>query len=151
MTDELTSARFLTALNVRKIGAQTWMLLEPVTFYSAWLRGTLTAPEGFQTNFASIPRAFWVIFPPTDVYDLAATIHDGAYAGALYNANGDRPRIVKDVADKLFREALAALGVGNPRRWIMFQAVHRFGSPEKHPLAANRDVLPSLPRDRITA
>jgi hypothetical protein len=36
-------------------------------------------PEGFVTDFASIPRIFWSLLPPDGLYTYAAIIHDYLY------------------------------------------------------------------------
>lgn len=36
-------------------------------------------PVGFVTDFASIPRIFWSVLPPDDLYTYAAIIHDFLY------------------------------------------------------------------------
>jgi hypothetical protein len=36
-------------------------------------------PVGFVTDFASIPRVFWSVLPPDDLYTYAAIIHDFLY------------------------------------------------------------------------
>lgn len=38
-----------------------------------------TVPEGFVTDFASIPRIFWSLLPPDGVYSYAAILHDYLY------------------------------------------------------------------------
>lgn len=122
-------ARFETPLIVKKIGAQLWELYEPLVYYSDIYPGHFVAPKGVITNFASIPRLFWVQFPPVDIYDPAAVIHDSAYHNNLVTANGERIHAVKSVADNLFREALIACGVSQHQAKQMYEAVHLFGTP----------------------
>ena len=40
---------------------------------------TVRLPIGFVTDFASVPRPFWAILPPTGLYTQAAIIHDYMY------------------------------------------------------------------------
>lgn len=86
---------------------------------------TITVPAGFVTDLASVPRALWSIFAPFGRYTQAAVIHDYLYVvggvvpgGAVYT---------KDQADRIFEQASKNLGVGQPARWLMYQAVHHFG------------------------
>lgn len=138
------AAHFASDLNIRVIGNRSWMLLDDLVFYSAVYRGLFVAPAGFQTDLASIPRLVWNVFPKVGLHDKAAVIHDAAYANALmtFEDRLARRRIftVKDVADTLFREGMEAEGVNVCSRWFMYRTVLVFGSPEGHPLAANRST-----------
>ena len=131
-------ARFVTSLDMRKIGAQRWLLLDDLVFQSVELNGLLIAPRGFQTDLASIPRALWAVFPKEDVYDQAAVIHDGAYGHALLTRGQQRVEVVKPVADRLFYEAMLACGFGKVRAQLLYRAVSLFGNPAAHPLADNQ-------------
>ena len=62
----------------------------------------ITVPEGFQTDFASVPRFFWRLAPPWGKYSPAAVVHDYLYATAIF------PRVV---ADGVFLAMMQALGV----------------------------------------
>lgn len=123
-------ASFLTPLIVKKIGAQLWELYEPLVFYSDMYSGSLIAPKGMVTNFASIPRFLWVQYPPVDIYDPCATIHDGAYQNSLLTATGLKIHAIKAVADNLFYEALIAVGVHKSQAIAMYNAVRLFGKPK---------------------
>lgn len=140
------SPAFLTPLRVEQIGARRWLLTDTLIFRSAALRGTLAVPRGFQTDFASIPRFAWVLFPPADSYNPAAVMHDGAYANALMAQSGARVFLVKRLADDLFEECLRAVGISLWRRWVMATAVRAYGTPEGHPLAAHRRGHADYPR-----
>jgi hypothetical protein len=123
------SSIFLTELKVQKIGARRWRLLEDLLFYSEKYQGYVMVPAGFETNFASIPRLFWIRFPPVDVYDPAATVHDAAYENQLQTIMGARIYTIKDVADDLFYEGLIACGVNERDAKIMYRAVRIGGDP----------------------
>jgi hypothetical protein len=132
------SPAFLSPLRTEKLAAQRWLLIDDLVYRSALLRGLFVAPRGFQTDFASIPRPLWAVFPKEDRYDQAAVIHDAAYGHALQTPGGDRIELVKVWADRLFYEAMRVNGVPMLQAWSMFRAVHVFGNPHAHPLAANR-------------
>ena len=104
-----------------------WTLMEPFTYHVGdYPSGeTIGVPVGYVTDFASIPRACWsIIGGPTGKYGKAAVIHD-----YLYDQGGrlSTKTYTKADADNIFKEAMEVLGVGNPRRWLMYQAVKRFG------------------------
>ena len=80
--------------------------------------GVTVVPEGFVTDFASIPRGFWNIFPPTGPYAKAAVYHDYLYQlGNLTRAE----------ADAEFADGMRALGVSWPTRAAMWSALRLFG------------------------
>lgn len=96
-----------------------WKLTEPFGFVHS--KGVINVPEGFETDFASVPRIFWSILPLTDAqYDKAAVIHDYTVRNrkALGLSLGDCHRI--------FYEALRRAGVPIIRARIMFGAVWCF-------------------------
>jgi hypothetical protein len=81
----------------------------------------VTVPAGFSTDFASVPRILWPIFPPQGKWNKAAILHD-----FLYSTSG---KCSRSLADSLFREAMYQLGVPWWRRNTMYWAVRIFGSP----------------------
>ena len=126
-------AKFLTPIIVKKIGPQLWELREPLIFLSDKYPGKFIAPVGMITNFASIPRIFWNIFPPTDNYDAAAVIHDGGCHHDLLTEKGERIHTVKTVIDNIFYEALIVCGVETVRAKLMYALVHKYGEVEETP------------------
>ena len=78
----------------------------------------ITVPAGFKTDGASVPRLLWWLFPPTGRYMAAAIVHDYLLQ-AHYPARRE--------ADRVFLQAMEALGVIFWRRWLMFGAVRCFG------------------------
>lgn len=81
-------------------------------------------PKGFRTDFATIPRLFQAILPPTGTrknsYGKAAVLHDYLYdKKCLYN-------YTRAEADGIFLEAMIARGVAKPLRWIMYKCVRWF-------------------------
>ena len=80
--------------------------------------GVTVVPAGFVTDFASVPRWAWVLFPPTGPYAPAAVSHDYLYQlGTLTRAD----------ADWEFVEGMRALGVSWPTRMVMLAALRLFG------------------------
>jgi len=85
-------------------------LLEPLVFDTAdgW---TIVVPEGFTTDYASVPRwATWVV-PREGRYNRAAVVHDWLYRHKPVDPSTGLP-CTRGRADGVFREACAALGVG---------------------------------------
>lgn len=78
----------------------------------------ITVPAGFVTDFASVPRALWWLFPPHGKYAKAAIVHDYLYVQAYKT---------KAFADGVFFEAMGVLGVPSLTRHLMYWAVRLFG------------------------
>lgn len=80
-------------------------------------------PRGFHTDFASVPRAFWMIIPPDGKYSQAAVLHD-----YLYSCHGILPEVTyqRKTCDKIFIEAMAVLEVPTWKRRVMYRAVRMF-------------------------
>lgn len=74
----------------------------------------IEVPAGFETDFASVPRACWQLVPPWGQYSPAAVVHD-----YLYNT-GQMPRVE---SDNIFLDVMAALGVPWWQRQIMYWGV----------------------------
>lgn len=98
-----------------------WKLIQAFRYWhdDGTLPGrSFTVPAGFETDFASVPRFFWRVFPPTGRYGKAAVLHDFLYR------TGAVPR---READAIFFDAMKSLGVFFPTRWLMWLAVRVFG------------------------
>jgi hypothetical protein len=79
----------------------------------------ILVPEGFVTDFASIPQAAQLVVTPFGRHAKAAVLHDWLYAV------GEAGR--KWFADQVFDDAMAELGVDAVKRRTMYEAVHLFG------------------------
>lgn len=74
----------------------------------------LTVPEGFKTDFASVPRILWWWLPPSGSYARAAVAHDYLYhVGAVSRFR----------ADQFFLQIMKMLKVGLIKRQLMYWAV----------------------------
>lgn len=91
-----------------------WFELRLASDVPAW---RVTVPRGFETDLASIPRFLWPIFPPLGPWNKAAVLHDFLYS---------IPGCSSFLADSLFREAMASLGVPIWRRVVMYYAVRLY-------------------------
>lgn len=103
---------FKTTLKVEKIGTNRWRLLEPLVYEGS--EELIKVPEGFETDFASVPRIAWRICPPVaGNHAEPAVVHD-----YLCETSNDQP-----ATDKIFLEAMKANGVGWLTRTVIYLAV----------------------------
>lgn len=98
-------------------GNPIYELIEPLGY---WTGGrTYTAPAGYQTDLASIPREYQERPPHESPAARPGVIHD-----YLYTSH----EVPRSVADAIFREALAEEGVPLKQRLLMWLAVRLFGA-----------------------
>lgn len=83
----------------------------------------IRVPRGFVTDFASIPRGLWNIFPPMGKYNGAAIVHDYLYRRTIWE---------RALCDAVFAEAMHSLGVGWLSRHLIYRAVRLFGGHARH-------------------
>ena len=106
----------------------------------------IIVPRGFVTDFASVPRLFWSMFPPIGRYGYAAIFHDFAY----WQQTASR-----DEADKLFHDTMVELAVGTVTRNVLYYSVRLFGFFAWHKNASARAsgekrILCEFPTDIMT-
>lgn len=78
-------------------------------------------PEPFVTDFASVPSVLTWLVPSTTTTGIpAAVLHDYLWKRAEMT---EQRKITYREADRIFRQALRALGVGPVQRWLMWAAV----------------------------
>jgi len=114
----------LSVIVIRDQRREKWRrvaVLRETWFYCSPDNGDLYAvPAGYVTDFASIPAAAKLLFPPFGDWAEAAIVHDWIYdVGAV----GGRER-----ADQVFKTAMAEMGVGKVRKTLMYWAVRAGGS-----------------------
>lgn len=112
---------FTKPLIVEYIDGDSYKLIEEFD-YIVTEGEVIRVPAGFVTDFASIPRGLWNIFPPTGKYGKAAVIHDYIYVmgGRIPTSKKVYTRLD---ADNIFKDAMAILGVNWFIRRLMFRAV----------------------------
>jgi hypothetical protein len=101
-----------------------WVLKRAFLFYYLDTTGkivSLVVPVDFTTDFLSVPRILYLVFPPIGMYNKAAIVHDYLYSKQC------QIRVSRLDADKFFLQALEILKVSKPRRLIMYYAVRLFG------------------------
>lgn len=93
----------------------------------------VAVPEGYVTDFASIPGFVQWLISPFGRHSEAAVIHDWLYTlGTPGDAKG------RKIADRTFRRALKLVGVGWVRRSLMYRAV-RLGGRSGYGLTTDYD------------
>ena len=112
-------SNFTQPLTVTKIDTRRWKLERAFTYYINEEGGeSITVPKLFITDFASVPRIFWTLFPPDGRYTQSAVLHDYLYFKQIYS----RRR-----SDRIFLESMKVLKVSWWRRRSMWVAVRSFG------------------------
>lgn len=115
-------SRFTKILVVSPLAdGRSWVLREEFGYDVGEIGSgdTIDVPVGFITDFASVPRPLWWLFPRWGRYGNAAVIHDFCY----WEQSRSRKR-----ADEIFLEAMGVLKVRICTRYILFWSVYVFGS-----------------------
>jgi hypothetical protein len=107
---------FCSPLTVTKLPSGRWMVAR--AFKYEFKGEIIEVPEGFETDFASVPRGLWNIIPPDGEYTQGAVLHD-----FLYN----RQFFSRAKCDWIFLDAMKVLNVPGWKRWAMYLAVRSFG------------------------
>jgi hypothetical protein len=114
-------SRFTEPLVVTPLpDGKTWIILNEFA-YEIGEEGSgnvINVPIGTYTDFASIPRTLWAVFPRWGKYGNAAVIHDWMY--------WDQSRSRKE-ADDIFLEGMEVLEVPTWKRRAIYSAVRTFG------------------------
>ena len=126
---------FNSPLDIRHIGAHTFLLLAPLVYENKQF--VITVYDGFDYDGASIPKALWSVIgcPMGELYSSAACIHDALYASRLLDRKS---------CDKIFHEAMLSSGVDSALAKKMYLAVRAFGESsylENEELLKYRDLI----------
>lgn len=108
--------------------------------YTDWEGDTLTAPVGFVTDGASIPRALWTI---------VGGPWDGKYRGAavVHDVGCDTRQLTWQATDELFYDAMIDLGVSQPQAITMYLGVY-LGGPRWQLIAQSQSSTPQQVVDK---
>lgn len=117
---------FITKLQVEEVDSRDWRLLSDLIFKTKDIE--YRVPEGYTTDFASVPRATSWLYPRTGQYSKSAVLHDWLITHMLPTGY-----ITSTHVDRMFREAMKASGVSIPRRWVMWAGVRlgAIGNPKR--------------------
>lgn len=119
---ETDMSSFTSALVVTPMDdGKSWKLVKPFD-YELGEEGSgkkIEVPTGFITDFASIPRPMWVIYPVWGLYGKAAVLHDFMYATGMPTKRAE--------CDAIFLEAMGVLKVPWIRRHIIYRGVRLGG------------------------
>lgn len=114
-------SQFTNALVISPLAnGRSWYIREPFSYAVGSEDSTdvIDVTVGFMTDFASVPRPLWWLFPRWGRYGNAAVIHDYLY--------WERSRLRKE-SDKIFLEAMRVSKVGLVTRTLLYVAVRLFG------------------------
>ncbi|MBS1538462.1 MAG: DUF1353 domain-containing protein [Bacteroidetes bacterium] len=97
-----------------------WILLEPFSYAVGTPDSddVITVPMRFVTDFASIPRLVWFVFPPWGKYGKAAIVHDYLYSTGLKT---------RKESDSIFLEIMQVSCVDSLTRFLIHGFVRLFG------------------------
>ncbi|GAA1476531.1 hypothetical protein GCM10009623_09770 [Nocardioides aestuarii] len=108
-------------------GAEEFRLERRIGYDDRELGELLVPADGaFRTDLTSVPWLFTWLVPKTGAHLPAALLHDGLVGGADGPASyvSTEGHVVhRDVADRVFRDAMADTGTGPVRRWLVWTAV----------------------------
>lgn len=110
-------ARFLTPLRAEKSG-EYWTVLQPLIYDSDVACKVFIVPEGFVTDFASVPRLPLAFLLTGDSAHAAATLHDFLYSRGVVD---------RQTADAVFKEAAIASGESGWKATLMHLGVRMGG------------------------
>lgn len=81
-------------------------------------RDTFVVPNGFRTDFATVPRVVVWLIPRFGRYTLPAVLHDWLSTEGIRQG-----KVTSREADGIFRRAMRELDVPVARRWLMWTGV----------------------------
>jgi hypothetical protein len=117
---------FLSDLEVELVsdatnsGRGTWRLTAPLVYQSDVAKQTFVVPDGFETDFASVPRTPVAFLLTADSAHEASALHDFLYT---------QPHpVARDVADAVLKEASEVSGVPAWRAFLMWAGVRLGGA-----------------------
>jgi hypothetical protein len=119
-------SKFLTELDARLINDDTIWVLDSPLIYRSDLLGLIEIDQGFQTDFASVPRIPIIYGLYGDRAHRESVVHD-----YLYRINSS-PAASFSEANMVFLEAMASRGKPNYVRYPMYWGVCAGGRGSYH-------------------
>lgn len=115
-------------LDVTFVDGKHWTVDRDLVWRDADQHWTVIVPAGFRTDFASVPRGLWNVFPPVGKYAPAAVLHDYLYQVARVRDDaGTVLPVSRGYADSVLRRASGDLGVSRTVRNWMWLGVRSAG------------------------
>lgn len=137
---------FKNTLVVSPFGDGTfWYLREPLTWIGVKDQ-TITVPRGFVTDFASVPRPVWWLFPRWAKYGSAAVVHDWLYWSQPFS---------RKIADLAIKEGMEDMGVSPSSVWMIYRTLRISGGKAwrgnaKAKQAGRKRCIREFPTDPLT-
>lgn len=95
-----------------------WVVTQPLSYPIPESDAVIVVPQGFVTDFASVPRIFWTVFPRHGEYTTAAIVHDFLYW---------EQKCTREQADNLFDLVMQDADVSMASRLAIYAAVRLGG------------------------
>ena len=106
-------------LKLKRVKNHAWKVIGGFSIHIDRTNESIVIPNNFKTDLASIPRLAYTLFPRSDEYDLAATVHD-----YLYSIGYEKRKI----CDLIFKETMLIVGIVKNKAKIFYSAVRLFGA-----------------------
>lgn len=103
-----------------------WMIYIPFTYRVGDPNGDMfvNIPRGFVTDFASIPRGLWNVFPPaTSKFSKAAVVHDLLYKRGYIERAKHHVKLSRKECDDILMEAMDVAGCSWLTRHVIYAGV----------------------------
>jgi hypothetical protein len=132
MTSRITGGDGFRLANRSKDGREVVIMTGPMTWGVEGPEGPtfITVPDGFESDFASVPWAARRLVPSFGPWAKAAVLHD-----YLYVTRGEDGKWTRKQADDMFLEAMEAIAATRPdgqpdrlKRAMIHRAVRAFGA-----------------------
>ncbi|MDQ3739198.1 MAG: DUF1353 domain-containing protein [Actinomycetota bacterium] len=107
-------------------GIETFQIVRRFGFHDPGFEQPFIVPadiETFRSDLTSVPVLFTWLVPRTGNHLPAALLHDGLVYTPDEPASYIGPAVTREQADGIFRNAMADLGTGWVRRWLVWTAV----------------------------
>lgn len=123
-----------TMLETRELAEKTFELTKPlysnIMIDDEWYECII--PEGFVTDFASVPRVPFAYMLFGGKYNRTGTLHDGLYGNwhqikLVHAALRYEVLVTKELADKVLYRSLLDEGASSFTAYMMYQGVNVFG------------------------
>ncbi len=123
------------------VDGRHWIVRQPLTYTIGISTDSVTVPEGFVTDFASIPQVFQSIIRQNGLYLLPAVVHDYLYW---------KQTCTRTQADQIFLLAMIENRVSDVHRIPIYEVVRAAGgfAWEENARERRENRVRILPEDR---